>query len=900
MSPWHVAPGPSGRIALTIVALAALLACPVLAQTPRATPAEEGTPISSEVQWRALKRIQHDLLMQGARRRMAGAKARLHEQRESRRRSGTRRSGAHARRVEDSEESALPADLDRGVKPYTAQRTTAMVPANVRVNDPTGDASSAGQAEESVASFGSDVLVAWNDGQGFVTGGDVQTAGYSSDGGVTFTKLALPHPAAFPAWRWAGDPVFTVNEKSGRFYCAGLASSSSTTNALGVAVGHFTGPTFAWDTVLVVRSVSNATAFLDKEWCVADSATGNLYLTNTTFDAGGDHIDFYRLPNGGSSWLGPTQLSAPAENGNVQGSRPVLGPAGEIYVVWYSETPAAGPDDFNLRKSVDQGTNFAPAVTATTLFPQFGTGAPGFNRPSGITFPSIAVDRTKGTNRGRVYVTWAETWDVGSTGFTTTPGMAEVEPDGFAAAATPFTPGQTLRGQISAASPADLDWWSCNLAAGQSLVIWADSVVSQMAYTLRVFAPGADSLQRLCYGAITPNSQGQGAAFPNNQTFYEFTAPASGTYYLRIAPYVSNTPVGPYRIETASGAGPGSYRARDQRDVFVTFSDDGATWSTPSRVNDDGIGLDDWLPEVGVAADGRPYVAWFDFRDDPPYGSRANQYVSRSLDGGVTWQPSQRVTSATSNFTTCVSNIAPNEGDYSHVWGDARYLRPTWADGRGVNVDVWATAIDTWHSLTACPADRNVNATDVVSLSWTVDNLNPLFANDYTYALSSARGWPLPAPGTLNGVPAAGSLPLNLSIAVPDTAASGPSTLTLSVRNLMNTRVQQCAVTLSVTGAAGVGSLAYNFALAPVRPNPTAGVARLQYTLPRAGGVTLRIYGLRGEVVRTLVDGAGSVGVNSVTWDGRDGAGHPVAAGAYYARLEAFGRALTQRMVWIR
>jgi flagellar hook assembly protein FlgD len=64
--------------------------------------------------------------------------------------------------------------------------------------------------------------------------------------------------------------------------------------------------------------------------------------------------------------------------------------------------------------------------------------------------------------------------------------------------------------------------------------------------------------------------------------------------------------------------------------------------------------------------------------------------------------------------------------------------------------------------------------------------------------------------------------------------------------------------------------------------------------------VRLAIYGLQGEVVRTLADGQGAAGPNHVAWDGRDEAGHAVAAGAYFVRLEAFGRTLTTRMVWMR
>jgi len=93
-------------------------------------------------------------------------------------------------------------------------------------------------------------------------------------------------------------------------------------------------------------------------------------------------------------------VSDPTENGEVQGSRPVFGPNGECYVVWQSLGPS--DPDFYYSKKTTNGTTFGSRVQVVQYLANFGTGAPGFNRNRGITFPSIAVDRTTGPNRGRV------------------------------------------------------------------------------------------------------------------------------------------------------------------------------------------------------------------------------------------------------------------------------------------------------------------------------------------------------------------------------------------------------------------------------------------------------------------------------------------------------------------
>jgi hypothetical protein len=80
-------------------------------------------------------------------------------------------------------------------------------------------------------------------------------------------------------------------------------------------------------------------------------------------------------------------------------------------------------------------------------------------------------------------------------------------------------------------------------------------------------------------------------------------------------------------------------------------------------------------------------------------------------------------------------------------------------------------------------------------------------------------------------------------------------------------------------------------------PNPSAGPARLTFTLAEAGPVRLGLYDLGGRAVRTLVRDARGAGSCTVAWDGRDDRGAPVPPGVYFARLEAGGRALVRRLV---
>ncbi len=61
----------------------------------------------------------------------------------------------------------------------------------------------------------------------------------------------------------------------------------------------------------------------------------------------------------------------------------------------------------------------------------------------------------------------------------------------------------------------------------------------------------------------------------------------------------------------------------------------------------------------------------------------------------------------------------------------------------------------------------------------------------------------------------------------------------------------------------------------------------MSFVLSRDGRAKLRVYNLRGELVRTLVDGDLTAGPHTLTWAGRDDTGQRVASGTYLLRLEA-------------
>ena len=89
--------------------------------------------------------------------------------------------------------------------------------------------------------------------------------------------------------------------------------------------------------------------------------------------------------------------------------------------------------------------------------------------------------------------------------------------------------------------------------------------------------------------------------------------------------------------------------------------------------------------------------------------------------------------------------------------------------------------------------------------------------------------------------------------------------------------------------------------LSPAWPNPATGALQIQARLPRGTGeATLRVYDLKGALMRQLSTGAAGAEQRIWTWDGRDTGGHRVATGVYLLRLQAGGQTRQSRVVLLR
>jgi len=102
------------------------------------------------------------------------------------------------------------------------------------------------------------------------------------------------------------------------------------------------------------------------------------------------------------------------------------------------------------------------------------------------------------------------------------------------------------------------------------------------------------------------------------------------------------------------------------------------------------------------------------------------------------------------------------------------------------------------------------------------------------------------------------------------------------------------------TGVTDGDAIPTVYALYQNVPNPFNPTTTIRFDLPAGTKVTLKIFNVRGQLVRTLVDEDMSAGVKYVTWDGTDGVGGPVATGVYFYRVHAGEFNDTKKMILLK
>jgi len=83
-------------------------------------------------------------------------------------------------------------------------------------------------------------------------------------------------------------------------------------------------------------------------------------------------------------------------------------------------------------------------------------------------------------------------------------------------------------------------------------------------------------------------------------------------------------------------------------------------------------------------------------------------------------------------------------------------------------------------------------------------------------------------------------------------------------------------------------------------PNPFNNQTIIKFNLRRPAEVTLTIYNILGQKVKTLMKGRLNAGAQTVSWDGKDDKGNDLSSGIYFYQLRAGKASQTKRLLLLK
>lgn len=122
-----------------------------------------------------------------------------------------------------------------------------------------------------------------------------------------------------------------------------------------------------------------------------------------------------------------------------------------------------------------------------------------------------------------------------------------------------------------------------------------------------------------------------------------------------------------------------------------------------------------------------------------------------------------------------------------------------------------------------------------------------------------------------------------------------------AANTLVALTIRKTGTLTGVTSAQAAGSLPDDFVLQQNYPNPFNPATTIRFLVPANVGapsaVTLRIYNVMGQLVRTVVNGSLAAGSYIAVWNGENEAGVKVSSGLYFYELKAGNFTARKRMV---
>lgn len=327
------------------------------------------------------------------------------------------------------------------------------------------------------------------------------------------------------------------------------------------------------------------------------------------------------------------------------------------------------------------------------------------------------------------------------------------------------------------------------------------------------------------------------------------------------------------------------YSNLDPLDVmFARSTNGGVTWSSPVKVNDDpGTSAYQWFGTMSVAPTGRIDVVWLDTRDNPGTYISA-LYYSNSTDGGITWSQNERMSDF---FNPHIGWPNQNKmGDYFDMVSDSNGASLAWAATFNGEQDVYYSYIsDTTGTIPVELISFSAYVkNNIVTLEWsTATELN-----NYGFEIerrSDEISW-----GTIGFKEGMGNTTELQHYTYSDRLIDAESSrLYYRLKQLDFNGNYKYSNIVEVLIAPSVFALSQNY------PNPFNPTTTINYQLPDAGLVALRVYNSLGEVVAILVNEEKSAGKYEVNFDAAS-----LPSGVYFYTIQAGAYSDSKKMLLIK
>jgi hypothetical protein len=338
-------------------------------------------------------------------------------------------------------------------------------------------------------------------------------------------------------------------------------------------------------------------------------------------------------------------------------------------------------------------------------------------------------------------------------------------------------------------------------------------------------------------------------------------------------------------------------------------SDQGATWSSWVRVNDDANTQysHQWFPAIWCEkTTGKLYIKWYDTRENPA-SYTTGVWATYSTTGGVSFAPNQRISNASWTYPCPACGVNQNcyRGDYDCIHANPKVGFAAWYDPRNCNYLTmgsyfpdFAMKLSTTNIGIATTSDSAFIRVSVPAVKLYSDT-----------AMFSAVVLNPPGGGTIDLTFLNKTTPATQTI-----LTSFPDSLRLRVKT---TAVPSAVYNIRVTGkgpngtpvhtrdfALNVGFIGLNnnntgvpekFYLYQNYPNPFNPNTNIKFDISKAGAVKLTVFDITGKVVSTLVNKDLTAGSYSFDYNASEN-----ASGIYFYKLETPEFTSIKKMILVK